>query len=295
MVVGIALNIAPAILPYTDYQISQGLARVLFWTSIAALLLGIIFIIIALIRYKQKASQEQSQKGNLGDAVANILNKIHQRDLELQNSAKKQYLALFSLKDFKEVWDNYGITQNEEVYESIKVELGEEKLKEDKIQRRKQFDDLQRRLDPISKPGGLKESVRLASFLEQFPKTQDDKYQGIGKRRETDKKCQTLFRLLNSLRLEHAQVFADKELAQMIDEYFDYSKVAANVIMWIALNEEFVPSDVVFTDYLVSGIEDSDMKISNRITGLIEDISRKTTELERQQYKEDKTENHNEL
>jgi hypothetical protein len=186
------------------------------------------------------------------------------------------------------LWDTYATAHNQETYQSIKKDLGRKKLRTDKIQRRKQIDNLHERLKPITKQEGwtLEELKKLTSFLEQFPKTQNDTYKGIGKRRETDRRWQSLFLSLNKIRTEHAQIFADEELAQMLGEYFDNSKVAVTVSMFIELLETFVPSELFPTEYLESGIEDSSIKISNRMTELLEDISKKITELEKQEHNE---------
>lgn len=224
---------------------------------------------------------------NLAKVTTDILNKIHEKDWKLKNPAVKQYLTLFSLKDFRELWDNYATIQNKDAYKSIKKELGGKKLKKDKIQRRSQIDNLQQRLSAIIKPEEwtLKDLTKLTSFLEQFPKTQNNAYQGIGKRRETDKRWQALFLSLNNLKIEHAQVFTDEELNQMLDEYLDTSKVAVTTSMFAELLEKYITIDIMPTEYLVSGIEDASIKIRNRMSELLEDISKKITELERQQRK----------
>lgn len=284
MIAGGAFWVLQEILPYTGYYISQSLARVLFWVAIVIALVGIVLTIIALVRHERNVSEAEPRIDDLGKVVSRILSKIHQRDLKLRNAARKQYLALFGLEDYKELWHNYAVTQNEEAYESIKKELGRKKLKKDKTKRRKQLDDLQQRVTPIIWQEGwtLEAGIRLASFLEQFPKTQNGRYQGLGKRRESDRKWQGLFRSLNNLRLEHTEVFADKELAQMITEYFDNSKVCANLTMLIEVIEKLVPSDLMSTEYLVSGVEDANVKMGNRMAELLEDISEKIRGSERQ-------------
>ena len=249
-------------------------------------LLGVGLAIASSLTHRElKKSKEKPQTDNLGWIVVDILKKIHERDLKLKNAAKKQYLTLFNLNDFIELWDNYAITRGGgEIYESIKREFAEKELEKDKIQRRKQIDDLQERLNTIIEPKEwtLEEYIKLASFFENFPKTQNGVYRGIGRRRETDRKWQASFHSLNNLRLEHAQVFVNEELTQMIDEYFDNSKIAVTGRMIIELMETLVPRDVLSTQYLEMGIEDANIKISNRMTKLLEDISKKITEAERQ-------------
>ena len=68
----------------------------------------------------------------------------------------------------------------------------------------------------------------------------------------------------------------------MIDEYFDNSKVAVTGKMIIELIETLIPGDLLPTQYLEGGIEDANIKISNRMTKLLEDISKKITKLKSQ-------------
>ena len=300
VVVGVALNIALEILPYTDYPISQNLARVLFWVSVGILVFGGVIIIIAFSRHSQKESKEKPQTGNtdnLERVVVSILNEIHKRDVKLKNAAKKQYLKLFNLKDFTELWDNFAITRSGQTYESIKKEYEEKEVEKDKIQRRKQIDELQQKIDTIIvvQDWTSEDYAKLASFFENFPRTQNGAYLGVGRRREINRKWQSLFHSLNNLRLEHAQVFADKELTQMIEEYFDNSKIIVTLKLIIELIETLIPSDFLPTEFLEGGVEDASIKVSNRMTKLLEDISKRITELERQQSGASMAENHNEL
>jgi hypothetical protein len=60
MIAGGAIQVTLIILPYTNYTISQSFARGLFWTSIGVLLFGIVLIVIALAKHKQRAFEEKS-------------------------------------------------------------------------------------------------------------------------------------------------------------------------------------------------------------------------------------------
>lgn len=294
---GVAMTIVFGILPYTRYSINERLARGLFWGSIGIAIVGVVLTVTAVVRHKRNGSTEELLTGSLGRVVIGILNEIHKRDLRLGDSAKKQYLALFGLKHLRELWANYGVTRNGQTYESIRKELGKKRLKGDSVKRRRQLDDLQRRVEPITSQEGwtLAEYVKLASFLEKFPKTQNSAYQGLGRRREMDKKWRALFVSLEKIRIDNAQTLADKELTRMIDEYLDTSKVTATCRMFVEVGETLIPNELFPTIYLESNVEDMNVKVSNRMTQLLDGICKRIMELERYHRNTDVADNHGDV
>lgn len=253
-----------------------------FWKWLLPLI-GLVLTIVIIWQSRRTITPTD----NLAKVVVSILKRIHKRDLKLKNSTKQQYLVLFGLKEFKEFWDNYAVAHSPETYELIKKEKRGEVLSNDMVQRRSQIDDLYVQLKPVAKQGGwtLDEATKLASYLDKYPKIQNKEYRSIGKRRAADRKWQALFLSLGNLKIEHAQVFKDRELNQMLSEYFDNSKVVVTLNMLIEILESFNLSDLP-TAYLESGIDDSTIKIGNHMTNLLGDIHNKIAELERLENKD---------
>lgn len=250
-------------------------------------LLPVIGLVLALVIVWQ-GRQATTSTDNLARVVVSILKGIHKRDIKLINKTKKQYLSLFNIVDYEELWEQHSIAHSPEIYASLKKDLEGKVLSNDTVQRQKQLDDLFKRVGPVvnQEPWTLNSATKLASYLEKYPNTKNKEYKGIGKRRTSDSKWQNLFRSLENLKIEHVQVFNNKELNKMLDEYFDYSKVVVSLHMLIEIHETLNSGNLSPTKYLESGIDDYGTKLTNRMTELLGDIDSKIVELQKLEDKD---------
>ena len=255
-------------------NISSAIGFIIVWILPLIIILGAI-----LLAYRLK-----EQKNNLAKVVVGILMKIHKQDYQLANSAKKQYITLFGVKELTELLETYAATHYPENYESAKKYAGKKKLKKDHIKRQNQIDGLFQSFFPDTYQEGFtfEELSQFISYFEQFTKAQNGAYCGIGNRRATDKRWQKLFNKLNNLKIEYAYLFTDEELNNMIDDYIKNSKITVSVDIFFQLVQKLFQMGLMPTKYNESGIEDLNVAIKSYMNKLLKNIAIKITELENQ-------------
>jgi len=272
------------------------LARLPHWVQIV---LPIIFgsIFIACIVFMVKVYHlSVVYKTNKGLAIAkyadSILERIEKRDLQLKDATVTQYKTLFSFNDLSTFFKFLASTDSKyvESEKDIERELEGNQLKQDKIERHQQIDNLFEKLRPLyEKEWTLELSTAYGNKLDIFPKMQNSRYKGIMTRREKDKRWRKLLASLSNVKVEYPDIFADKELDGMINEYIDRSFGNSSLCLFVELVNWYIPVDIQPTPYIDSGTYAPYTKMHNRIVKLREDISNKIVELASESDKKQKT------
>jgi hypothetical protein len=177
-----------------------------------------------------------------------------------------------------------------EFYGNIEKEVGDEKLKQDKIERHQQIDSMFEKLRPLfEKEWTLELITARGNELDRFPMMQNSRYKGIKTRRGKDKRWRKLFASLSNVKMEYPDIFADSKLDNMIDEYIDMSFGGSSLCFFVDLVNWYMPVYIQPTEYIDSGAYAPYTKIHNRMVKLREDISNKIIELASESNNEQET------
>jgi uncharacterized membrane protein (DUF485 family) len=258
-------------------------------------------VIIAVVDYvrRQRESKEEPQIAKyeinkslvIAKRVDSILEKIEKRDLQLKDAAVKQYKALFSVNDLLALCNSIASTDIEyvEFRKSIEVEDENKELKQDKIERRQQIDNMFERLLPIcEKEWTLERLIANGNKLDIFPKMQNSRYKGVKTRRENDKRWRKLFASLSNVKGEFPDIFIDNELDSMIDEYIDMSFGGSSRCFFAEIATWYIPVEIQPTAFIDAGIYAPYTEIQNQMVKLRLDISNKIIEIASELDKEQK-------
>jgi len=249
---------------------------------------GLVMFGIAIwaIRSKPTAESIGIDKASKGLAiakrVASILEKIEKRDLQLKDATVKQYKVLFSFNDLLALLDSIGSTDSKyvKVKKSIAVKFGNEKLKQDQIERRQQIDNMFKKARPAyAKEMTLEQITAYGNKLDTFPKMQNPRYKGIRTRRERDKRWRKIFTSLSKVKLKYPSIFANNELNLMINEYIDVSYAANSICFSVDLVNWYTPVENQPTAYIDSGAYAPYVKLQERMAQLRKDVSNKIIEI----------------
>lgn len=250
-----------------------------------------IIVIIAAIDYvlRQKESKESKEKlqmakyeTNKGLVIAkyfvSILEGIEKRDLQLKDDAVKQYKSLFSLKEFMTLLNAIASTDAGYV-KFMGMGVKDEELKQDKIQKRHQIDNLFGKLYPAMKKMTFEGIVAYGNKLDTFPKMQNNRYKGIKTRRGKDRQWKKLFTILSNVKAEYPNIFAENTLDSMINDYTNMSFGGSSICFAVELVNWYIPIDVLPTAYIDTGAYAPYVEMQNRMVKLREDITNKIIEL----------------
>lgn len=251
---------------------------------------GIFVLILVIIRLtlfyiKRKSRMEEANrtiKEREIHLIIGILENIHKLDLQLKDKCVKQYLALFNGKDFRELLNNLAHRQNgyQEAFDNIRKDVRGKKLSKDEIKKQQQIDSLADKLitsPMLSKDWTLTEIVAFGNLLDQVPKEQNAKYKGIKELRKRGK-WNKYFNKLQKMKIEFADILADKDLRKMTDDYIDWSFGGSSLLIMVDLLNKFA-SGLLPTEYVSSGAYAPYVIIENRMTRLLEDIINRIKEL----------------
>ena len=167
------------------------------------------------------------------------------------------------------------------VIAGVRKDAGKKKLKKDKAKKRRQIDDLFDKVNQmIQVEWNLEKLLEFSNEMRKLPNEQNSKYEGIKARRGTDKKWNKLFDKLNNLKLQHSDIFADKELGKMVNDYIDYSFGLSSLCLAIDIYNKNVPIELQPTKYIDSGLYHPYVKLSNHMTQLLNIIANKIDDLQ---------------
>lgn len=256
---------------HVNYQPPQ----FLFWVLLVIAIGSALYL--SLRSYKS-TTDKANKNLVIRERLIDILGSIEKRDLQLKDVAVRQYKALFSLEDFKAFCKCMTYTKKEhtELLKSVEKEIGRKKLKQDKIKRRRQIDDVSEKLSPIKEmEWTLEKATAYGNELDVFPKMQNSKYKGIKTRREKDKRWEKLFANLSNMKTE----FSNNELDKMINEYVNNSFVSSSICLHVELFNWYIAVDIQPTAYIDTGTYAPYVEIQNHMTRLREGINNKIREL----------------
>lgn len=261
--------------------------------SVAYALLGIAFVwSVCTITYwvkRRKTGMILTEKGGerleISRRCTETLSKLHERTLQLKDKAVGQYYRLFTPMDLCTLTNNLmNVVSKEEdkaVIAKVKKGAGKKKLSKKADKKHQQIEDLFDALRPVwDRERSLADFVAWSNEVDKLPNEQNPKYEGINKRREKDKRWRKLFNELNSIKLKFADIFADKDLEKMINDYLDYSYLGATLCLVTDLFEKYFPADYLPAEYVDSGAYRPYVEVQAAMTRLLEKITNKINELQ---------------
>jgi hypothetical protein len=259
-------------------------SKVLVGIGIGLITLGIVLFIVGI--FKTPITAKDS---NISKYVTDILVKMHKRTLALEKKTVTQYLDLFNVSDFLELWNNPSLAMPEHktILSNEKRRVRRKKLSRDMAKRHEQIDDVFNHLNPIIEVGwSLEKAVAIGHSLDRLPNEQNTKYKGIIQRREKDRRWNHLFKKLNKTKVAFAYILADKDLEKMINDYIDWSFAGSSLLFLADVFNKFVPVGIQPSVFINSGASSPYVKVEHRMTRLLEDITNKINELYRNNIEE---------
>lgn len=258
-----------------------------------------ILLSYAFVLYKRQTIRQSEHKDlhlhkstNISKDIIDILSKMHKRTLYLEKKVAKQYRRIFSYSDYQNLWGNPAfktilMPTQVEIIDNERKRTKRRKLSNDSIKSRKQVDDVFQHLEPITKmEWSLEKVVELGNLLDRLPNAQNAKYKGIIQRREKDRHWGRLFKRLNKIKVTYADIFTDKDLEKMVNDYIDWSFAGSTLLLTADISKAFIPVDIQPSAFIKSGASNPYITIENRMTQLLEDIANRINELYRHRVEE---------
>ena len=251
--------------------------------------IGIVLVVIGsllVFRAYKRRSTVKAKGGavylEVSKYVTDILKKMHERDLAIKGKAVNQYIALFNLSDLSVLLTKLSaaIPEFKGIFDSEKRRIGNEKLSQDSIKRREQTDDIFEHIKPIADAEfPLEKAVAIGNLLDRLPNEQNTKYKGIKQRQMEDKRWNHLFQKLNKTEVASANIFADKDLKKMIEDYIDWSFAGSSILFLTDIFKRRVPVDIQPSAFLSSKASSPYVTIEHRMTRLLEQITNRINNL----------------
>jgi hypothetical protein len=265
-------------------------SKILVGIGIVLMVLGIALFIIGILKTPTTAKDSDISK-----CVTDILVKMHKRTLALEKKTLIQYLDLFNASDFHNLWNNPAfktllMPAHQGIIDNERKRTKGKKLRQDSIKRREQVDGVFEHLKPITDmEWTLEKVVALGNLLDKLPNEQNVKYKGIIQRREKDRHWNRLFKQLNKIKVTYANIFADRNLEKLINDYIDWSFAGSTLLFVADISNKSIPVDTQPSAFINSGASNPSVTIENRMTRLLEDIANKINELYKNNIEERST------